>query len=492
LDQPIAISPIGLTCSSAGSEFFRSAHPAKSFRLDIRLSFHRKTDGVYVDGSELEPVPQFVIVICLWSIAVLLSPSLYGQAEAGSPHVLAPRSTDLESVTGVAASGSSDPLRSDAIPPDTIPPDLVLEDEYDDVSRFESGAELVDPTTDDRPESLIEALGLGRWRARSRDLGISRRRTISLFYQGVASGGTGQEFVFAPKMDNFIAIDMAKLAGLEGFSIDFHVENRFGQTINPLTGSVLPANFALQFPRSTGQASALTNLQFRQYLTNDFAITLGKLNTADRYSATPFLGGYGTDRFQNSAFVVNPAFGRAIPYSTLGAGFTWYRDKDPIASVLVVDPTGRPDTAGFEPMLSNGVSLLGQLRIPVRPADLPGHQTFEAVWSSGAFSPTLGDDYIQLPESGLQAPRRSGTWAVNYGFDQYLVHDDANPGKGWGLFGNATLADARTNPVEAFANLGIAGNRLVRARPGDSFGLAYFYGSPAKSVGDFSPIFAVR
>ncbi len=370
------------------------------------------------------------------------------------------------------------PQESSGLPADVrifeeVPPDVVVPETGADIEPIGQEADPTAPPVDDRPASLIEELGLGKWRARSRDIGITRRRNISLFYQGIVSGGDEQRFAFAPKMDSFIAIDMGKLSGLDGFGIDFHLENRFGQSVNALTGSALPANFALQFPQSTGQASALTNLAFRQELTEDLAVTFGKLNTADRYGMHPFLGGYGIDRFQNTAFVVNPAFGRAIPYSTLGAGLTWYRDKDPIASLLVVDPTGEPDTAGFAPMLSNGVSLLGQIRLPIKPAGLPGHQTFEAAWSSGAFSPTLGDDYVQLPQSGLQVPRRSGTWAVNYGFDQFLVHDDATPGKGWGVFGNVTLADARTNPVEAFANLGIAGNRLISVRPNDSFGLAW-------------------
>lgn len=356
------------------------------------------------------------------------------------------------------------------IPPDITIPATNETDSPEDPATFFGAA-----STDDRPESLLQALGLGSWRTRAKDRGVSRRRTITLFYQGLASGGAQQEFAFAPKMDSFIEFDFGKLAGLEGFAIDFHLENRFGQSVNPIAASVLPVNFALQFPQGTGQASALTNLQFRQRVTDDISVFFGKLNTADRYGLHPFLGGFGTDRFQNTALVVNPAFGRAVPYSTLGAGASWNYEGEPVATVLVVDPTGEPDTAGFAPMLSNGVSLMGQLRLPVRVAELPGHQTFEAAWSSGSFSPTLGDDYVLLPESGLQVPRRAGTWAVNYGFDQFLVHDDSAPGRGWGVFGNFTWADAQTNPVEYFANFGVAGRRLFRSRPGDSFGVAGFY-----------------
>ncbi len=388
--------------------------------------------------------------------------------QAGPPPALEPNASLRRSP---AIEPTIEPVSAET----AVPPDVTI-DVPNDTDSPEDPAKFFEASvSDDRPESLLQALGLGRWRSRAKDSGISRRRTITLFYQGLAAGGAQQEFAFAPKMDSFIEFDFGKLAGLEGFAIDFHLENRFGQSVNPIAATVLPVNFALQFPQGYGQASALTNLQFRQKVTEDVSVFFGKLNTADRYGMHPFLGGFGTDRFQNTALVVNPAFGRAVPYSTLGAGASWNFEGEPLATVLVVDPTGQPDTAGFAPMLSNGVSLMGQLRLPVRIGELPGHQTFEAAWSSGAFSPTLGDDYVLLPESGLQVPRRTGTWAVNYGFDQFLLHDETVAGRGWGIFGNFTWADARTNPVEYFANLGVAGRRLFRLRPGDSFGVAGFY-----------------
>jgi len=324
-------------------------------------------------------VPRFVLVLTLAWLVIALQPRMFVQAfewqDATEPDLPA-SPVYVEDIQETA------PFTE----PGAVPPDIFVQQETEAAAATAGPATNGLSAVDERPASLIEALGLGRWRSKSRDAGVTRRRNISLFYQGVVSGGEQQQFAFAPKMDSFISFDMGKLANLEGFAIDFHVENRFGQSVNDLTGSVLPANFALQFPQSSGQASALSNLAFRQKLTDELAVTFGKLNTADRYGVHPFLGGYGIDRFQNTAFVVNPAFGRAVPYSTLGAGLIWSRANDPILTLLVVDPTGQPDTAGFAPMLSNGVSLFSQLRIPVRPGDLPGHQTFEAAWSSGDFS----------------------------------------------------------------------------------------------------------
>ncbi|MEI7924193.1 MAG: carbohydrate porin [Planctomycetota bacterium] len=305
--------------------------------------------------------------------------------------------------------------------------------------------------------------------------GINFRTNFTQFYQGVTSGGLEQKFNYAPKFDYFAIVEMEKLLGLKGMIVNLHGESRFGQTVNRLDGALLPSNFASQFPSGQGQASALTNMQIQQFLSENFVVSFGKINTADGMNIHPFMGGYGTDRFMNTAFILNPAYGLAIPYSTLGASFTYLRNFDPVATLLIVDPTGKPGTSGFNPMLSNGVSLLGQLRIPVRPADLPGHQTLEFVWSSGKFSPLSVNDYVLIPGQGLNAQKQTGTWLFNYGFDQFIVHDATKPGKGWGIFGNFSVADQKTNPIAGYISLGVAGSRLIASRPDDSFGLGYFF-----------------
>ena len=305
------------------------------------------------------------------------------------------------------------------------------------------------------------------------DNGIVLNTSLSQFYQGLTSGGLRQTFDYGLKFDYFGTIEGEKLFGWEGLFVNLHGESRFGQSINRNVGSLVPVNFALEFPKPEGSVSALTNVQFEQFLGPDFVITFGKLNAADGVNIHPFLGGNGINRFMNEAFVLSPLYGRLIPYSTPGAGFSYLRNSDPVFTFLVMDTTGRPDTSGLDHMFSNGATLFGSLRVPVTPFGLPGHQSLEAGYASGRFSPFSEDDFIILPT--VSAKRRTGSWLATYGFDQFLLVDPDDPTKGWGIFANISLADQTTNPVHWFLNLGVGGESPFPGRSADSFGVGYYY-----------------
>ena len=272
------------------------------------------------------------------------------------------------------------------------------------------------------------------------DEGIDLRTNLSQFYQGVTGGGLRQGFRYGLKFDYFGTVEAEKLFGWEGLFVNLHGESRFGQSVNRDVGALLPANFALEFPQPTGSASALTNVQIEQFLSPDLVVIFGKLNAADGVNIHPFLGGNGIDRFLNEAFVLSPIYGRTIPYSTPGAGFSYLRDLDPVFTFLVLDSSGRPDTSGLSRMFRNGASLFAHLRVPVTPFGLPGHQSLEGAYTSGKFSPLSEDDYVILP--GIPANRRTGSWVLTYGFDQFLVVDDEDPEQGLG-----DLREHRASPT---------------------------------------------
>ncbi len=307
------------------------------------------------------------------------------------------------------------------------------------------------------------------------DKGIDLRTNVSQFYQGVTSGGLRQTFPYGLKFDYFATLEAEKLVGWEGLFLNLHGESRFGGSVNRDTGSLVPANFALEFPKPVGSASALTNMQIEQFLGPDLVVTFGKLNAADGVNIHPFLGGNGINRFMNEAFVLSPIYGRTIPYSTPGAGFSFLRDLDPVFTFLVLDSNGRPDTSGLDHMFSNGATLFGHLRVPVTPLGLPGHQSLEGAYTSGKFSPFSEDDYIILGQPVIHGIRRSNSWVVTYGFDQFLVVDDETSTRGWGIFGNISLADQATNPVHWFLNLGAGGTSPLPGRTADSWGAGYYY-----------------
>jgi porin len=359
------------------------------------------------------------------------------------------------------------------------------------------GAKRATPADDEEEAPPPEALPYGitgDWfgaRDFLFDEGIDLRTNFSQFYQGVTGGGLRQGFPYGLKFDYFGTIEFEKLIGWEGLFVNLHAESRFGQSVNANVGSLIPANFALEFPKPHGSASALTNMSVEQFLGENFVVTFGKFNQADGVNTHPFLGGNGINRFMNEAFVLSPIYGRTLNYSVPGAGFSYLRNMDPVASFFVVDTNGRPDTAGISHMFSNGMTLFSQLRVPVTPFDLPGHQTVEGTYASGRFSPLTPDDYLILPQPAIQRIRRSGSWVVTYGFDQFLAVDEEDPTRGWGIFFNISLADQTTNPIHWFTNLGAGGTSPLPGRTADSWGLGYYYlatsGALRQALGPVAP-----
>ena len=309
----------------------------------------------------------------------------------------------------------------------------------------------------------------------------------------MTSGGLRQTFPYGLKFDYFGTIEAEKLFGWEGLFINLHGESRFGQSVNRDTGSLIPANFALEFPKPTGSASALTNLQVEQFLGPDFVVTFGKLNAADGVNIHPFLGGNGINRFMKEAFVLSPIYGHTIPYSTPGAGFSYLRENDPVFTFLVLDSSGSPDTSGLSRMFRNGATMFASLRLPVTPFGLPGHQTLEMAFATGKFSPLTEDDYVILPHPGINSLRRNGEYVITYGFDQFIVVDAENPNKGWGIFGNTSLANGQTNPIHWLLTLGAGGTSPLPGRTADSWGVGYYYLGTSSVLRDaLRPVSPVR
>ncbi|WP_337177891.1 carbohydrate porin [Paludisphaera sp.] len=317
------------------------------------------------------------------------------------------------------------------------------------------------------------------WREAMLDDGIDVRPKFTQFYQGVASGGLNRGFRYGVKFDYFGTIEGEKLFGWRGLFINLQGESRFGESVNDDVGSFVAPNFAMQFPKATGAASALSTLQIDQFLTPDLVVTFGKMNALAAINAHPFIGGNGIDRFMNDAFVFDPIYGRTLPYSTPGAGLQYLRDGEPVFVFQVLDSSGRPDTSGLRQMFRNGVSLFTQVRRPINPAGLPGAHAMEIAYASGKYSPLSEDELILLPtvpvDDLVDRSERTNTWAVNYTYEQFLFLDDEDPGRGWGIFATAGIADQRTNPVFWKTYFGAAGMSPLPGRTTDSFGVGYYY-----------------
>ncbi len=153
-----------------------------------------------------------------------------------------------------------------------------------------------------------------------RECGYTLDLSTTTYYQGIATGGLQETFEFGGRNDYLLNVDGQKAGLWQGLGINVHGETVYGDSVNLLTGAVVPVNIGRSLPVVDGDVSALTAFKFTQALSEKLVLFAGKINTVDNLQQ-PFMPGRGLDAgFMNGAFVFNPVLGRTIPYSTFGAG----------------------------------------------------------------------------------------------------------------------------------------------------------------------------
>jgi len=305
---------------------------------------------------------------------------------------------------------------------------------------------------------------------------------VTQYYQGVVSGGTNTGFQYGGHADYLLNMDLGKLAGREGLFLKLRAETQFGRFINDDTGALIPSNTSGVIPLVDEHETALTNVLFTQFLSPNFAVFAGKLDTLDG-DANAFAHGRGKTQFMNTAFVSNPIALRTAPYSTLGAGFVILQDMQPIFTFSVIDTFGSPTTIGIDDFAEEGITIAPELRLPTCFFGLPGHQLLSGTWSSRNVA--LLDQNIRLilpPPVGVPLERASDSWSLFYNFDQYLVVDPCDPKRGWGVFGRAAIADEDTNPLHWLVEFGLGGSSPICGRERDTWGVGYYHAAASDEL----------
>jgi porin len=316
----------------------------------------------------------------------------------------------------------------------------------------------------------------GGLRSKLADRGVQFDSNVTQIYQGVASGGTNRTGRYSGSLDMVLKLDSQKLGLWPGGSLTVEAQVPFGNTVNPYSGGILSVNTLLSLTAPAIDEFILPHLYFRQYLSDWFAVEIGKLDTTTG-DANQFAHGRGDDKFMNMAFSFNPVVITLAPYAPLGMNLLFFPHKDVDYAFSVIDTQGLPNTAGFKTLVEDPTTLTHEARVTVRPFGLTGHQLLGVAWANKPFTllPQDRRTIIRNILFGTPLKTASNNWALYYNFDQYLYQDKQDRSRGFGIFFRAGVANPRTSPYQQFYSFGFGGKGIIPMRDQDQFGIGYYY-----------------
>lgn len=322
------------------------------------------------------------------------------------------------------------------------------------------------------------------------DFGIQFDVRFTQTMQSVVDGGLDTGTRYGGSVDYLLMIDLMRMGLVPGGMIKFRGESRYGQSVNDIAGSIIPANTDALFPLGDGLDDdipfVLTNLAYYQFLSEKFGVFFGKIDTLDG-DLNEFASGRGTTQFMNGNFTFPTSPMLAVPYSTLGAGVIWVPIENITVTSTVINTSDSSTTTGFEDF-GEGTSWLSEVNFQYRLFDLPGGQNVGFMYAFDNEFFALGERFVFVRGQGLIPPTTDDTWAAYWSAWQYVWVEDPREGlinltdgrqdlQGVGLFGRIGFADEDTNPLDFTISGGIGARGVIPNRDDDTMGIAYYYSS---------------
>jgi porin len=313
--------------------------------------------------------------------------------------------------------------------------------------------------------------------------GLTLKPRFTQYYQGLGAGKGANDHTaeYGNKLDLTLNADLGELGLWQGLTLSAHAEYNSGAHVNLQGGALMPINVALMFPGIKGpDRFDVTNVAFRQTLSNRASLLLGKVSIIDYCDRKPFHGGVGIDAFWNIVFAAPPS--GTVPVSFLGAILT-IPTRAASYSVWFYDPNTSLNRSALDHPFADGFTLRGSVSVPVTMAGMTGHQGLAVSYSNkpGTDLDTL--DGIPIPPSP-STPKKDQRYYFAYTIDQFLYQSEANPGEGVGLFGQFEVSDGNPNPLKWMGFGGIGGTGLIPGRSRDSWAIGYYYAAPSRYLQD--------
>ncbi len=304
--------------------------------------------------------------------------------------------------------------------------------------------------------------------------------------QGVVQGGERIDWDYVGSLDYIMVADLYRMGVVPGAMLKVRAESRYGETVNDDTGSVLAVNtdgsVPITSPINEGLPIAVTELNYTQFLSESFAVLVGKVQTLDG-DPNEFASGRGRSQFMNANFVYNAVGARTVPYSTLGVGVVWLPTSRVTVASSLINTKDSSTTTGFD-HIADGWTWTAEVDLQYRLGSLPGGFNLGGTYAfAGDFS-QIGGKLTLLPSVSIE--KSSESWAIYASAWQFLFTPDQAPEKldgtngrpdvrGLGVFARLGYGDPDTNPVDWTGSFGLGGRGLVLDRDDDTWGVGAYY-----------------
>jgi len=239
------------------------------------------------------------------------------------------------------------------------------------IGVLSAGRATADESAASDPYGYSRSRLTGDWNGARNELadkGVTVNVDVLQSLQGVVDGGIEKDWKYGGSVDYEFSFNFEKLGLWPGASIDIRLEQQFGEFINTDTGSILAVNTDGLFPLPDYHEPTLSKLVFTQFLSESFAVMLGKLDTIDGDN-NHFAGSRGRTNFMNQNLVFNPVAIRTAPYSSLGAGAVFFfpnaaAPRPTTLAFTVRGADGQPNTAGWDDDFRSGTVYALSFHIP--------------------------------------------------------------------------------------------------------------------------------
>jgi len=308
----------------------------------------------------------------------------------------------------------------------------------------------------------------------------------------VVDGGLSSENEAGANLTYKLKLDLMRAGILPGAFIDVRAETRYGSNTNPHAGTTQPHFTASLVPVDFSDLQrdadfTITNLTYTQFLSEQFGVFLGKVDTFENGDLNEFASGRGRTQFQNYNLNYGPAT-LIVPASTLAVGALYMPTKQVTLSSTLLSATDCSYNSCVDDAYDDGTIWANTAMFQYHLGGLPGGANANAIYFFDTDFTELGTLAID-PSDGKQeslTSTKDESWMIILSFWQYLSAEGVGEGpldlhnqrpdlQGWGIFGRLGFADKDTNPFETSVSVGVGGRGVIDSRPNDVFGIGYFY-----------------